>query len=46
MAEHEVLSFTEIVPGKAAALIIRTEKGGLTLINIHGPQAGCSSWAG
>ena len=46
MAEHEVLSFTEIVPGKAAALEIRTDRGGLTLINVHGPQAGCSPWAG
>ena len=35
VAEHEVLSFTEIVPG-----------GGLTLINVHGPQASCSPWAG
>ena len=42
VAEHEVLSFTEIVPGKAAALEIRTDGGGLTLINVHGPQAGCS----
>ena len=40
-----MLSFTEIVPGKAAALEIRTDGGGLTLINIHGPQAGCSPWA-
>ena len=40
VAEHEVLSFTEIVPGKAAALKIRTDGGGLTLINVHGPQAG------
>ena len=46
VAEHEVLSFTEIVPGKAAALDIRTDGGGLTLINVHGPQAGCSPWAG
>ena len=46
VAEHEVLSFTEIVPGKAAALEIRTEGGGLTLINVHGQQAGCSAWAG
>ena len=46
VAEHEVLSFTEIVPGKAAALEIRTDRGGLTLINVHGPQAGCSLWAG
>ena len=46
VAEHEVLSFTEIVPGKAAALEIRTDGGGLTLINVHGPQAGCSPWAG
>ena len=38
VAEHEVLSFTEIVPGKAAALEIRTDGGGLTLINVHGPQ--------
>ena len=45
MAEHEVLSFTEIVPGKTAALKIRTDGGGLTLINVHGPQAGCSPWA-
>ena len=46
VAEHEVLSFTEIVPGKAAALEIRTDGGGLTLINVHGPQAGCPQWAG
>ena len=46
VAEHEVLSFTEIVPRKAAALEIRTDEGGLTLINVHGPQAGCSPWAG
>ena len=46
VAEHEVLSFTEIVPGKAAALKIRTDGGGLTLINVHGPQAGCSPGAG
>ena len=46
VAEHEVLSFMEIVPGKAAALEIRTDGGGLTLINVHGPQAGCSPWAG
>ena len=42
VAEHKVLSFTEIVPGKAAGLEIRTDGGGLTLINVHGPQAGCS----
>ena len=41
-----MLSFTEIVPGRAAALEIRTDGGGLTLINVHGPQAGCSQWAG
>ena len=46
VAEHEVLSFTEIVPRKAAALEIRTDGGGLTPINVHGPQAGCSPWAG
>ena len=46
VAEHEVLSFTEIVPRKAAALGIRTDAGGLTLINVHGPQAGCSPWGG
>ena len=46
VAEHEVLSFTEIVPGKAATLEIRTDGGGPTLINVHGPQAGCSPWAG
>ena len=46
VAEHEVLSFTEIVSGKAAALEIRTDGGGLTLINVHGPQAGSSPWAG
>ena len=46
VAEHEVLSFTEIVPGKAAAPEIRTDGGGLSLINVHGPQAGCSPWAG
>ena len=41
-----MVSFTETVPGKAAALEIRTDRGGLTLINVHGPQAGCSPWAG
>ena len=46
VAEHELLSFTEFVPGKAAALDICTDKGGLILINVHGPQAGCSPWAG
>ena len=46
VAEHEVLSFTEIVPRKAAALEIRTDGGGLTPINVHGPQAGCSPWSG
>ena len=46
VAEHEVRSFTEIVPGKAAAPEIRMDGGGLTLINVHGPQAGCSPWAG
>ena len=46
VAEHQVLSFTEIVPWKATALEIRTDKGGLTLINIHGPRAGCFPWAG
>ena len=45
-AEHQVLSFTEMVPGKAAALEIRTDGGGLTLINVHGPLAGCSPWLG
>ena len=46
MAEQEVLSFTELVPGKAAALEIHTDKGRLTLINVHGPQPGCSPWVG
>ena len=46
VAEHEVLRFTKIVPRKAAALEIRTDGGGLTLINVHGPQAGFSPWAG
>ena len=41
-----MLSFTEIVPSKAATLEIRTDWGGLTLINVHRPQAGCSPWAG
>ena len=41
-----MLSFTKIVPGKAAALEIRTDRGGLTLIKVHRPQAGCSPWAG
>ena len=41
-----MLSFTQLVPGKAAALEIRTDKGSLTLINVQGPQAGCSPWAG
>ena len=46
VAQQEVLSFTEFVPGKAAALEIRTDGGGLSLINVHGPQAGCLPWAG
>ena len=46
VAEQGVVSFTEIVPGKAAALEIRMDGGGLTLINVHGLQAGCSPWAG
>ena len=46
VAQHELLSFTELVPGKTAALEIRTEKGGLTLINVHRPQAGSSPCAG
>ena len=46
VTEHEVLSFSEIVPGKATALEIRTDWGGLTLINVHGQPAGCSPWAG
>ena len=41
-----MLSFTEIIPGKAAALEIRTDGGGLTVINVRGPQAGCCPWAG
>ena len=45
VAEHDVLSFTEVVPGKAAALEICTDGVGLFLINVHGPQAGCSPWA-
>ena len=46
MAEHEVLSFTEILPWRAAALEIRTEGGGSTLINVHGSQAACFPRAG
>ena len=46
VAEHEVLSLTELVPRKAAALEICTHKGGLTIINVHRPQPGCSPWAG
>ena len=45
-AEQQVHGFTQVVPRKAAALEVRTDKGGLTLINVHGPQAGCSPWAG
>ena len=41
-----MFSFTEIVPGKAPALEIRTERGGLTLITVRGPQTGCYPWAG
>ena len=37
-----MLSFTELVPGKAAALEICTDTGRLTFINVHGPQAGYS----
>ena len=46
VADHKVLKFTKIVPGKVAALEIRTDGGGLTVIDVHGPQAGCSPWAG
>ena len=46
VAEHKVVRFTQIVPGKAAALEIRTDKGGLTLINIHHLQASSSPLAG
>ena len=46
VAQFEVFSFTEIVPWKAAALEIRTDGVGLTLIKVNGPQAGCSPWAG
>ena len=46
VAEHKVLSFTEVVPGTSAALQIRTDKGCLTLLNVRGPQAGCTPWAG
>ena len=38
--------FTEIVSEKAAALEIRTDKGGLNLINAHRPQVGSYPWAG
>ena len=41
-----MLSFTEIVPGIAAAREIRTDGEGLTLINVHGPEEGCPLWAG
>ena len=44
MAEHIKLSFTEIVPRKAAAFEIRTDKGGLTLINVRGPVVGRLAW--
>ena len=46
VAEHEVLSFTKMIPLKAVALEIRTHVGGLTFINVHGRQAGCSTSAG
>ena len=42
LAEHEVLSFTEIVRAGTGALVISTDKGGLTLINVKGPEAGSS----
>ena len=41
-----MLRFTELVPGKAAALEFRTDGCGLILINVHRPQAGCSPRAG
>ena len=44
--KQEVLGFTGTVPGKAVALEIRTDKRGLTLINVHELQAGSSPWAG
>ena len=46
VAEHEVLSSTEPVPRNAAALETRIDKGGLTFINVHRPQAGSTPWAG
>ena len=46
VAEHEVISLTELFPGKAVALEISKDKGGLSLINVHGLHAGCSPWAG
>ena len=41
-----MLSLTELVPWKATGLEIRMDNGGLTLINVNGPQAGSSPWAG
>ena len=46
VAGHEVLSFTESLSWKASALEICMDRGCLTLINVHEPQAGCSPWAG
>ena len=34
VAWHQVLSFMEVIPGKAADLEMRRDKGGLTLINV------------
>ena len=45
VAEHKLLSFIAIVPRKAVAVEIRTDKAGVTLINVHGLQAGSSPWA-
>ena len=44
MAEHKALSFMEIVSGNVAALEIRADKEGVTLINVHRRQAGSPPW--
>ena len=39
-------SWRQTASAPSRTLEIRTDGGGLILINVHGPQAGCSPWAG
>ena len=45
IAAEEVRDILDIVPGKAMALDVVTAAGTLTVINVHGPGGGGTSWA-